>query len=394
MQDRLSDHCRLFYAAHYLPLALCSRQAVLQTYSSLEHPVDFTRSALTAAREIGEKLKLFTVDDLCMYGVLRLEEREEFLLVGPVFDRPVTESMVSLFSRKNGISNRDWQVLYWFLSGIPRYTYNQFMNLLLYLYFTLTGESMPVEGLMGISESDGERPIHREDMMSKEEREKHETFQFENMVLALVREGQTEKLRDFLRQVGEIANFREGQVADSPLRQAKNIFIGWTAMVGKSGAISGGMDIEEAYGLIDMYTRECERASSLEAVKLLQYNMLMDFTQRVERTRRPEHLSPEIAKCIQYAQTHTGADLGIDEIAGVVGRSRAWLTKRFREETGQTVGEFLTETKIQEAKRLLRYSDLTLSEIAQLLCFSSQAYFQTVFKRTTGQTPAAYRANN
>lgn len=391
MKKTLSTLCELFYAAHYVPMALCDNQKVMEIYSSLDRPLDFTRSALPKAREIKEKLRLFTAEDLGMYGFLRLKSEGGFLLVGPVFDRPVTENMVTLFSRKNGIGNRDWQVLYWFLSGIPRYTYNQFMNLLIYLFYTLTGERLSASELMNVPESREEKPIRREDMMSREERAKHETFQFENMILALVREGQTKKLQDFLTQVGKIGNFREGEVADTPLRQAKNILIGWTAVVGKTGAISGGVDIEETYGLIDLYTQECERASSVEAVKLLQYNMLMDFTQRVERNRRPKHVSPEIAQCMQYMQNHTGADLGIDEIAGVVGKSRTWLTKKFRAETGKSIGDFLTETKVQEAKRLLRYSDLTLSEIANLLCFSSQAYFQTVFKKATGVTPAAFR---
>lgn len=353
----------------------------------MDRPLDYLRCALKKLDDIGDKVSLFTAGAPGMYGLLRLEGG--YLLLGPVFDRPVTEGMVSLFSRRNGIGPRDWQVLYWFLSGIPRYTYNQFMNLLLYLFYTLTGEKFSaLEMMEGAGAGTAPR---REEMMSREELRKHETFQFENMILALVRDGQTKKLQDFLMYTGKIRNFREGMVADTPLRQAKNILIGWTAMVGKSGAIGGGLDVEEAYGLIDLYTQECERAGSVEAVKLLQYNMLMDFTQRVERSRLPGGVSPEISRCIQYIRSHPGSELGIDEVAGTVGKSRAWLTKKFRKETGRSVGEFLLEAKMQEAKRLLRYSELTLSEIANLLGFSSQAYFQTVFKRESGITPTEYR---
>ena len=62
-----------------------------------------------------------------------------------------------------------------------------------------------------------------------------------------------------------------------------------------------------------------------------------------------------------------------------------------RPETGKTVNEHIIETKIRDAKRLLQYSDMSYGEIAATLAFSSQAYFQTVFKRETGLTPGEYQ---
>ena len=118
--------------------------------------------------------------------------------------------------------------------------------------------------------------------------------------------------------------------------------------------------------------------------------MLLDLTQRVAREKLPGNLSPEIAQCVKLLRTHpTG--VGIDEAAGLVGKSRAWLTRRFQEEMGQSLGEYQSYLRLQEAKRLLRYSDASLSEIAAGLEFSSQAYFQSMFKKATGMTPGEYR---
>ena len=60
-------------------------------------------------------------------------------------------------------------------------------------------------------------------------------------------------------------------------------------------------------------------------------------------------------------------------------------------EIGKSINDFITETKIRDAKRFLRYSDLSFGEIASSLAFSSQAYFQTVFKKENGMTPGDYR---
>lgn len=383
--------CQLFYASHYIPMALLQRGEIQKSYSSLERPLPLYGKVLEQAKGFSGVCKVVSTEDLGLYGLVEAGDR--VLLLGPVFSQPVTEKMVSAFARQNGIGNRDWPVLYWLLAGVPRYTYNQFANLLRYLDFTLNGRS-PSEW-SGIAHdyaaSQPEAVKARLAMRTPYEERRHETFRVENMILATVRDGDVEALEHLLETLGKVANLREGQVAQAPLRQAKNIFLGLVCMVGKTAAIPGGMDDEEAYSLIDLYSQECEQAATVEAVRLLQYNMLLDFTQRVAREKLPPHLSPEIVQCVQFLRSHLSGDVGIDEAAGMVGKSRAWLTRRFKEEMGQSLGEYQAYLRLQEAKRLLRYTDMGLSEIAGTLGFSSQAYFQSFFKKAAGLTPLEFR---
>ena len=220
----------------------------------------------------------------------------------------------------------------------------------------------------------------------------HGTYQFENLMLSYIRDGEVEKLRSLLEETAQhINDFHIGTLAANPLRQAKNMVIGLTAMVGKVAGIGGGMDVEDAYRLIDLYTQEVESCISVEGVYLQQFNMVMDFTERVRQARLPENLSREVFSAIQYIADHTHESIGIDDVAKQIGMSRSSLTRRFKAETNKTVNEQITENRIRDAKRLLRYSDMTFGEIAATLSFSSQAYFQTVFKRKTGLTPGEYR---
>ena len=384
--------CQLFYASHFIPMALLHKGEIQKSYASIERPLPLYGKILEQARGFSGACKVVSTEELGLYGLVEAGDR--VLLLGPVFSQPVTEKMVSAFARQNGIGNRDWSVLYWLLAGVPRYTYNQFYNLLRYLDFTLNGRS-PSEWA-GIARdyaaaSQPEAVNARLAMRTPYEERRHETFRVENMILATVRDGDVEALEHLLETLGKVANLREGQVAQSPLRQAKNIFLGLVCMVGKTAAIPGGMDDEEAYSLIDLYAQECEQAPTVEAVKLLQYNMLLDFTQRVAREKLPPHLSPEITQCVQFLRGHLFGTVGIDEAAGWVGKSRAWLTRKFKEEMGQSFGEFQAYLRTQEAKRLLRYTDISLSEIAGMLGFSSQAYFHSFFKKAVGMTPSEFR---
>lgn len=53
---------------------------------------------------------------------------------------------------------------------------------------------------------------------------------------------------------------------------------------------------------------------------------------------------------------------------------------------------YVTAVKMDEAKRLLEVTKKTPAEIAEVLGYSSQSYFQSVFKKSTGKTPGEYRA--
>jgi AraC-like DNA-binding protein len=52
----------------------------------------------------------------------------------------------------------------------------------------------------------------------------------------------------------------------------------------------------------------------------------------------------------------------------------------------------VNEVKVDEAKRLLESTELSITDISERLDYSSQNYFQTIFKDITGMTPRTYRA--
>ncbi len=236
-----------------------------------------------------------------------------------------------------------------------------------------------------------EKEFAKKDLTANEEGAFHGSWLFEQMLFALIRDGESKKLRAFLEETDKIKPYNEGVLASDPLRQAKNLFIGLVAVVGKTAAVPGGLDVEETYRLIDLYTQECEKTTTVNAVRSLQYNMLFDFAERVALSKLPENLTKEIAQAMDHIQNNTYISLSVDDVAEHIGKSRAWLTREFRRETSLTVNQYIIRCKVNDAKRLLRYSDLTLSQISSYLGFSSQPYFQTVFKKETGVTPLEYR---
>ncbi len=67
------------------------------------------------------------------------------------------------------------------------------------------------------------------------------------------------------------------------------------------------------------------------------------------------------------------------------------LSRTLSSLTGQSTKELVTDRVMREARRLLRYSDLTIGEISYRVGFHDQLYFSRAFKRHAGRPPQAYR---
>lgn len=90
-------------------------------------------------------------------------------------------------------------------------------------------------------------------------------------------------------------------------------------------------------------------------------------------------------------QKHLTEPVDIDAPAKVVFVSRTHLAVKFKKETGRTLSDFVLKEKIEEGKRLLRYTDKSISAIAAYLGFSSQSHFANVFRKYANSPPNEYR---
>lgn len=80
------------------------------------------------------------------------------------------------------------------------------------------------------------------------------------------------------------------------------------------------------------------------------------------------------------------------EVAAAAGVSEPHLARLFRQVTGETPVQRLTQMRMLFAKQLLVGSSLSVSDIACETGYSSTSHFNAIFRRTTGRTPSEYRA--
>lgn len=93
----------------------------------------------------------------------------------------------------------------------------------------------------------------------------------------------------------------------------------------------------------------------------------------------------------QYLSQRVEQTVRIEDICNEFDYSRSFLNKRFQVETGQSLAFYFTALKIEEAKRLIRESDLNFTQISERLSFDNPQYFSRVFKKRTGMTPTEFK---
>ncbi|MDY8092583.1 response regulator [Paenibacillus polymyxa] len=92
-----------------------------------------------------------------------------------------------------------------------------------------------------------------------------------------------------------------------------------------------------------------------------------------------------------YIEQHAAENISLKSIAARFYMNPVYLGQLFRKTYGVYFNEFLLKLRVQEAKRLLRQTDLRIYEIAERVGFGSSDYFVTQFEKTAHATPSEYR---
>ena len=95
----------------------------------------------------------------------------------------------------------------------------------------------------------------------------------------------------------------------------------------------------------------------------------------------------------RYIDMHFKESLTLEQLAEESHMNKYYLSHAFKREYGVSPINYMISRRIEESKYLLAETDLSMSQIAQLLGFSSLSYFSQVFRRTQGFSPKEYRQN-
>ena len=268
------------------------------------------------------------------------------------------------------------------LGRLPTVYNATFFQIGIWLQYYLTGEKLSRDEL--VSYVGPETAPESQPVVRKRQR----TWQAERMLLKMVRNGDLD-YREALAKAGTLSSGVKITTPD-PVQQAVLSGVSFTTLCIRA-AIEGGLSPETAYSLGDGYIQRIALCKTVTAVREANHAMYGDFIRRVHRLRENPTLSPQIRLCEDYIELHLEEDLSLPELARTVGYTEAYLSRRFKQETGMNLRDFIRAARIERAKILLTTTEESVQHIAERLRFCSPSYFSEVFRKTTGQLPLDYR---
>lgn len=397
--DTLATLCRSLAKAYSTGARLYRNAEPLNYYSVYPLHPDPVEPYIQKILECDAEAGIITTPAYQFYGFLTVEP-ELRVILGPTRalrgDRRELDELLALLSvpvqEREGYAQA--------LRSAPVISAHRMAWLLSSLVTALRGQPFSVERVwLDIQAADNQQAVHASHARHRLEEADdddaqqlvQQSYAWEQLVTSYIEDGKPDILRDLFSAPPRV---EAGRMAQDGLRQVRNMGI-CTAAIAARAAIRGGLDPQDAFLTSDLYIQKLELMTDPAAIERLAQEMMIDYARRVERLRGPGAGPDRFFRlCAQYVSQNIFTTIRAERMAKELGYTRAYLCTRFKQEAGISLTRYVQQEKAAEARRLLRFTDQELGEIAALLGFSSQSHFQTVFKQITGETPMAYRRHN
>lgn len=394
-KKNLEEYGYSFNKAINLPMHLVKGEDVIATFPKELKSINVLDHYIRTLLSLEASVDYIITKRFIYYGVIKVIGTDFSLLIGPVASTKHSLTAVKEVMRESHIDMSLFRSFTDFFQQLPLYSFSNFLNILSYVHLTINDQHIPVEQLskkmgqeidiLGLDQlTDNYFSAKEEGIIRKS------YFVFGEEYLHYIEQGNLKKLMQLFKQP---IILHTGVLAEDSIRQKKNLAIINTALSTRA-AIKGGVDIEVAYQLHDIYIQEIERTFSYSTLNSMQTKIIYDFALRVQESQHPFDYSSRIKDAIQYINFNTNKTLSVSDVASHVELSRTYFSKKFKDEVGMSVNSYINLSKLNEAKNLLTFSNKPIIEISNDLSFSSQSYFQRVFKKEFNMTPKQYRDIN
>lgn len=214
----------------------------------------------------------------------------------------------------------------------------------------------------------------------------HHTYQEERYVMESVRAGHPGEARRRSEVLFENAGILSGKTKN----HYKNLAV-TSVTVCTREAIAGGVSPARAYRLSDIFINRIDRCADTEKLQEYSRKAIYEFASLVAKVKSEKASSSYTEQCKDYIYKNYNHKIYLEEIAEAIGISPGHLSRVFRQDMDMTIQEYIQKFRVERAANLLKYSEASLTEISDYVCFHSQSHFGNAFKRYMQMTPKQYR---
>ena len=145
----------------------------------------------------------------------------------------------------------------------------------------------------------------------------------------------------------------------------------------------------------DLYIKiqlEIENETNVNRLIKIPYKMFKRYSNLILNFNLQEY-SYTVRCAIEYINFNLQSNLSLSTISESIGKNSSFLSNQFKKETKKTITKYIQERRIEEATRMLTYTDLTIQQISHLVGIDDLSWFSKLFKSITNMSPTKYRSD-
>lgn len=340
---------------------------------------------------------VYRVNDvfLCRYIFLMLPfcEEEKVLVIGPYCNSDLSHRQVLEQGEKLGISPKMSNELSLYYAAVPVIKEENLIFAMVNTFaeFVFSGsenfESVDIDRAENAAFFSADSPLKTipdDNMLNIHMME--ERYNYENELISAVSQGNVHKAEAMMANFSSLSF--EDRAADK-LRNIKNYCIITNTLLRKA-AESGGVHPIYLDSVSSDFAKKIENIHSLEAAMQFMPHIVKTYCRLVKKHSTNEY-SSLVQKVIIKIDGDLTADLSLSSLAKMSNVSPSYLSGIFKREVGQPLTEYVNKKRIENAKNLLKSTNLQIQTVAQHCGILDLHYFSRMFKKYAGKTPTEYR---
>ena len=143
--------------------------------------------------------------------------------------------------------------------------------------------------------------------------------------------------------------------------------------------------VQEATSQSMSYELVCHNLLEILLIKILRHQHFdLEVSKQSKATK-------DISFIKHYLETYYHESIQLEDLASMTHLSRFYISHSFKKEIGMSPMEYLIDIRIKESKILLRTTNYSISQVADIVGFTTPTYFSKQFRKSTGISPTDYR---
>lgn len=145
----------------------------------------------------------------------------------------------------------------------------------------------------------------------------------------------------------------------------------------------------QLFGGCNMYERLSSIREPAQMMQWMKEKVIRPYMQEIE-LRSQEPLKQVVERTMQYIDDNYSTDISLEACADLEQMTPYALSKAFKQISGMNFIDYLTQVRMESAKKLLRETSMKINDVASAVGYQ-HSYFNRIFKKQEGSTPSQYR---